>query len=196
MIRNFELFCKLKIINISELELFSNQIASFCPDLAVCPFCQAKGALKKHGSYTRDLIHITNGTVMTEILTVPRYICACGHTHAILPACLIPHGSYSLFFILTVLHTYFLRSNTVQDICDTFKIAPSTLYDWIRLFHTHKSLWLGTLSHLESSNIDFLTLLWDELHFLQRFFTRMAFSFLQGVSLASASHRSPPKSLP
>lgn len=189
MIRNFELFCNLKNVKQSESVLFKHSLDSFSPDNTLCPSCGAKGAYNPHGSYERYLIHLLNAAVTTETITVPRLKCACGHTHALLPACLIPYGSYSLFFILTVLRAYFLCHQTVALLCESFGISISTLYAWIRLYHTHKSLWLGILNNLETTSLDFLALLRKTPDFLPLFFGRMAFSFLQGMSFTPPSRR-------
>jgi len=189
MIRNFELFCKLKFIKLSELMLFNKSVMAFCTDTSSCPLCGAKGALESHGHYYRDLIYLKAGEITITRIAVPRFMCDCGHTHAILPACLIPYASYGLFFILSVLRVYFLRSKTILAICESFGISTSTLYAWIHLFHTHKALWLGALSDLESSATDFLPLLLGKEDFLQLFFIQMSFSFLQGMSFPTTSRR-------
>lgn len=190
MIRNFELFCKLNNLKTSELILFKKTCQSFHPETHPCPSCGAKGSWEKHGYYERYLIYLKNGEITTEILIVPRFCCTCGHTHALLPACLIPYGSYSLFFILAVLRAYFLRHRTVDVLCESFRISSSTLYSWIRLYRTHKSLWMGVLADSSSSDSVFLSSLLEEADFLHRFFCQMSFSFLQGMTLATPSRRS------
>lgn len=190
MIRDFKLFCKLKNIKSTELELFNKSIRDFCPDTAACPFCGARGALEHHGSYSRFLIYLEDSDVHTETLAIARFKCACGRTHALLPACLIPYGSYGLLFILTVLRAYLLRLNTITAICQSYRISVSTLYAWVRLFRTHKALWLGILEDLETSPSDFLSMSFGQDDFLRKFFVQMAFSFLQGTSITTASRRS------
>lgn len=190
MIRDFELFCKLKNIKISESQLFKQSLESFDPETAPCPYCGAKGSFKKHSMYQRYLIYIHNRDILVETISVPRYLCACGHTHALLPACIVPYGSYSLFFVITVLREYFLQHKTVEALCDSFHISVSTLYAWIRLYHRHKALWLGVLADLEVTSSAFLESLMKETNFLQSFFQRMAFSFLQGMSFTTLSQLS------
>lgn len=190
MIRKFELFCKLNRINISEILLLEKSLHSFQPENAQCPHCSAKGSLESHASYERYLICRVDDRSVVTTLTIPRFVCTCGHTHAILPAHLIPYGSYSLFFILTVLRAYFLRLKTVAVLCEAFGIAVSTLYAWIHLYKSHKSLWLGVLINLETSPLGFLDSLFEENDFLKLFFHLAAFSFLQGMSLTTSSGRS------
>ena len=189
MIRDFQLFCKLNTIKISELQLFKQTIDSFCPDNTTCIFCGAIGALEAHGYYTRYFILLAGDEILIESLPVPRYKCDCGRTHSLLPAHLIPYSSYSLFFILTVLRAYSLHLKTVAVLCDRYGIATSTLYAWIHLYNQHKALWLGILKNLESSNISFLYYLFGADNFLLHFFSQMSFSFLQGMSKATPSHR-------
>lgn len=61
---------------------------------------------------------------------------------------MVPYRSYSLRFILTVLRSYFLHRMSVEEICATYGIAISTLYQWKRLFLKQKALWLGALEDL------------------------------------------------
>lgn len=94
---------------------------------------------------------------VTHTVTVQRCRCgSCGHTHALLPATLVPYSSYSLRFILSVLRAYFLRTDTVAGICERVGIAISTLYRWKKLFLTHKQLWLGVLEAMHRDHCSFL----------------------------------------
>lgn len=103
---------------------------------------------------TNNMITLGDGVRNETSIQVPRIRCrSCGHTHSVLPDILIPFGSYTLRFILTVLHGYLTRHCTVADFFDSFQISVSTLYSWIHLFEEHASLWLGILkkvNHLSS----------------------------------------------
>ncbi|WP_369122484.1 DUF6431 domain-containing protein [Dorea formicigenerans] len=81
----------------------------------VCPYCDSKGQMILHDSYSRYMSTLKANHIKTEILQIPRVKCAsCGYTHAVLPEVLIPYTSYSIRFILTVLKDYFLRIHTVE----------------------------------------------------------------------------------
>lgn len=191
MIRVFKIFCKLNLIKLSAQEIFEDAMLDFSKERLphldyLCPLCGAKHPhWSFYANYERYLISFEHGATVTHRISVTRLNCSsCGRTHAILPEIIIPYGSYSLVFILTVLRDYYLSQMTVRDICDKFQIAHSTLYAWKRLFTLHKKLWLGLLRDLSTKPLDFLALLpsvatSDDL-FL--FYRLHAMSFLQGVS--------------
>lgn len=188
MIRNFTILCKLNSIIKSDLLLFHEAIASFSIGSSFCPCCGAKGCLFSHASYARDLITIEHGKVCYHSITIPRVICSsCGHTHAILPDVLIPYGSYSLRFILTVLRAFFLRKETIDSLCSRYQLSRSTLYSWRNLFFLHKRLWLGYLIDLSTSSLEFLDMLFTKLY-LEDFFLKTTISFLQSVSKTANFH--------
>lgn len=155
-----------------------------------CPFCGAKHPKWTiHGVYSRYLISFEKGAPITYTISVSRLLCSsCGHTHAILPEIIIPYGSYSLIFVLTVLRDYYLSHITVHMLCEKYQISPSTLYAWKRLFLIHKQLWLGVLQNISQSSLDFLSSFPS--HYtsaaLELFFLNHASSFLQGVSKTTA----------
>ena len=153
-----------------------------CP----CPACGAKHPLWSfYDNYDRYLIYFEHGETVTCQISVTRIICSsCGRTHAILPEIIIPYGSYSLVFILTVLRDYYLSQMTIKALCDKYQIAHSTLYAWKRLFTLHKKLWLGLLRDLSTKPLDFLAFLPSPATSadLFLFYRRHAMSFLQGVS--------------
>lgn len=180
MIRVFYAFYKSKFMNISDLSLFNQAIEAFQADQAVCPFCHAKYACSEFASYSRHLITYEKKAVVCHDITIPRVLCnSCGHTHAILPDVLIPYGSYSLRFILIVLRRYFLKSTPIVELCETFCISVSTLYAWIRLFHSQKELWLGILKGTEGSSPDFIRALFSGSFSPESFFRTFQLSFMQ-----------------
>lgn len=188
MIRNFTILCKLNLLPSSDLSLFQTAIADFSIHSARCPFCGAKGCLSSHASYQRDLISFHNRKVLRHILSIPRVICSsCTHTHAVLPDVLIPYGSYSISFILTVLRDFSLHNTTVESLLSRYCISRSTLYSWRNLFFLHKKLWLGFLLDHSISSLSFLDALFPD-SFLQSFFLKTGVSFLQSVSKTAHFH--------
>jgi len=114
----------------------------------------------------------------TSTISVPRYICdSCGHTHALLPSCLIPYKSYSLRFLLIVLRTYFIRSCPVEQICAYYGITVSMLYRWLRLFQQQKELWLGVMENMSTPPVLFIDSMSGIL--LEEFFRAFCFSYLE-----------------
>ena len=151
-----------------------------------CPACKAKRpGWSMFDSYERDLIAFEKDSQVIYRIAISRIKCSsCGNTHAILPEIIIPHGSYSLTFILQVLRDYYLSRMTVQALCGKYTIAVSTLYAWKRLFQIHKRLWLGILENAITKPLAFLSALpsTSTSDDLALFFQCQAYSFLQGVT--------------
>lgn len=193
MIRKFTVFCKLNLISHSALQIFEQFLDNFRIEECVCPICGAKHACSYHDDYERCLIYYESRKTVYSPVNIPRVICeSCGHTHAILPEILIPYGSYSILFILTVLRDYYFRSSSVQKLCNQYQIAVSTLYMWKRLFNKHKKLWLGLLEDAATPALNFLDFLMDFSkgvlsQELKHFFLSHDFSFLQGTAKTTRS---------
>lgn len=194
MIRVFELFCKLNVINLSAEDLFLQSMAKVHLHDHKCPFCSAEHPdWKKHAVYERYLISFESGRNISYLITIVRYKCSsCGHTHAILPEFVIPYQSYSLLFILSVMRNYYIGSLTVADICEKYDIAVSTLYSWKELFLRHKKVWLGLLDDACTSSLQFLDCLFiNHLRTLKEFFIMAGVSFLQGPSHIKKAYFAP-----
>ena len=100
---------------------------------------------------------------------------------------LIPYSSYSLRFVLTVLEDYFLHVHTVEQICETYQIAHSTLYVFRNLFLSHKQLILGILNDAQGKPSDFIQVMDGQI--LWRFWSSFRFSFLQAYHASDFHHR-------
>ena len=192
MIRNFTILCKLNLQYISDIQFFSDSTLGFKAFKALCPSCKSKGCLSKHDSYPRYLIGMERGEPKTFTINVSRFICStCGKSHALLPDVLVPYGSYSITFILSVLKEYFSRKSTVSALCQKYIISISTLYSWKCLYLKHKALWLGVLQNMSASPSVFLVRTFNLPDFsdlTKDFFAKLAFSFMQGSSLMTTSH--------
>lgn len=150
-----------------------------------CPVCKSRGNCAGHGSYTRSVIDFEGGRTVYRRVEIKRVRCgSCGHTHAILPDCIIPYSTYSLLFILRVLCAHFLGLGTVEQLCRRYAISPSMLYQWKGLFLEHKEIWLGVLKNAETTSAEFLrwllTLSSYSSDFGKPFWRKAARSFLQG----------------
>ena len=188
MIRIFNLFCKLKEIKISDQEWFDQAFSSLDLSALPCPYCKSKEHLIPHDVYSRYMVTLKNNRPVTVILRVPRVKCtSCGHTHALLPEMLIPYSSYSLRFVLTVLEAYFLHAHTVEDICETYQIAHSTLYAFRSLFLSHKRLILGVLNDAQQKASDFIGKMDGKQLF--QFLDSFRYSFLQVYHASDFHHR-------
>lgn len=193
MIRRNAQLCKLFHKNFSTKfscgAIFKSQMDSFHPELEVCPCCGATGFCRIHAYYDRTLIDISDGRRTEEHLCVMRVICkSCNHTHAVLPAILIPYRRYSLPFILRILAYYFLRSVSAEKVSEHFHISINFFWDLLALWKEHKALWLGLLKDTETKALDFLVFLrdaGDDISPLALFPFRFSISFLQ-------AHANPP----
>ena len=183
MIRKNSLFCKLFRIKISSKSVFQQFMPLFKTELETCPGCESAGNLKIHSYYKRNLIDFIDGRVVHHEITITRIQCdSCGSTHAVLPDFIIPYCSYSLFFVLRVLGSYFLHLYSVEKLCEKFSITQKQLYKWIALFRVHKAQWLGFIENLEISSRTFLFRLGKMEHysaFSSSFVSMPSFSFLQ-----------------
>lgn len=180
MIRVKTILDKLFCLKISDNQLFHDVLADFSLSDAVCPCCGAAGCCVFHGAYNRDMISVQSGSRLAITVSVPRIRCkSCGHTHALLPDVLIPFGSYSLRFILTVLYGYLKRNCQVCDFCNAWNISVSTLYGWIHLFEDQASLWLGVLNRVKRISLDALNTIDSVVALPSSFFSILGFSFLQ-----------------
>ena len=181
MIRLFYIFSKLNQVKLSDRQWFEWESGKMMPWDQPCPICGAKGCMDPFEHYERYLVSFEDGEVVSRVVTVERRQCAsCGHTHAVLPSCLIPYKSYSLRFILIVLQNYFIRTCPVEQLCERYGISISTLYRWLRLFKEHKALFLGVLEDACMSCLSFLEGL--EGAFLRDFYQSLSFSFLEVFS--------------
>lgn len=180
MIRLFSVLCKLNHIKCSDKKWFEDAAgASPAPDQS-CPYCSAKGCLRPFGHYDRYLVEWDGQMQKSNTVTVPRYICdSCGHTHAVLPSCIIPYKSYSLRFLLLVLRSYFTRCSSVESVCGHYGISISMLYRWLHLFRQQKALWLGALENMSVPAVPFIDSM-DGM-FLKDFFLAFHFSYLESL---------------
>lgn len=178
MIRRFSVFCKLNEIKFSDRKWFEDTIRMpLAPDQP-CPYCSAKGTLRLFGHYDRYLVEWDGQAQKCSTVSVPRHICSsCGHTHAVLPACLVPYKSYSLRFLLIVLRAYFVRTGSVERLCEYYGITISMLYRWLDLFKQQKALWLGVLEDMSVQPAAFLDSLDGMM--LKDFFLAFRFSCME-----------------
>lgn len=156
MIRLNALDCKLKNTLLHIRRLYRQALEQAPVFLIVCPYCGAKGACRKRGSYERNLVIFHDGKPEVLRLKVPRVQCSCGRSHALLPDLIVPYLSYSLPMILQVLYDYFYTHLTVQGTCDKYLITPPVLYRLKKQFLLHKKEWLGIVRDMSLPACTFL----------------------------------------
>jgi len=154
-----------------------------------CPHCGAYGRLYPYGSYSRNLVSFEDSQTIEHRINTLRFKClSCIKTHALLPDVLIPYSPYSMRFKLSVLAAYFQRDTTVAALCERFGIAISTLYAWKKRLLSHKELMTGALASRKEQALSFIHNLLDSAgssDCLRSFFSKHAFSFMQGISKAT-----------
>ena len=181
MIRLFYVFCKLNQVRFSDRQWSHWESGKMMSWDQPCSVCGAKDCMDVFDHYKRYLVTWEDGGAVSRMITVERRQCvSCGHTHAVLPSCLVPYKSYSLRFILMVLQNYFLRVCPVEQLCGRYGISISTLYRWLKLFKQQKALFLGVLENARMGCMSFLEGL--EGTFLKDFYQLFRFSFLEAFS--------------
>ena len=149
------LYHSLASLRISDAELVRHALKSLSVKRLLCNSCNQTGRLKIQSHYHRCCIHAVNGRRVEETVSIPLLFCSgCGASHAVLPDVLIPFGSYSVRFVLTVLHAFASRRCTVTDFCDQWQLSQSTVYDWRRRLNAHLAEWItacrSLLRHADS----------------------------------------------
>ncbi len=185
MIRLFSVLCKLNKVDFSDKKWFEDASRAPLSPGQACPSCSARGCLHLFGHYTRYLVEWDGRAQRTSTVLVPRYLCdSCGHTHALLPSCIIPYKSYSLRFLLIVLRAYLTRPCSVERICDHYGITISMLYRWRNLFRQQKELWSGVLDAMSVRPVPFIDSMDGAL--LKEFFLAFRFSYLESPHSTNA----------
>ncbi len=189
MIRKNSLFFKLSRIRKSSVSLFQIYMETYNPAQEICPSCHAAGHCIPFSTYRRNLIDLFQGKILIHTILISRCKCQnCGHTHSILPDCIIPYGQYSLLFILKILFKYFFHRQTINSLCQNYQITPAILYRWKNLFLSHAHLWSERIKNMNpSSSTSIFKILFttDPLSgFLSAFSAAFSLSFLQ-------NHKSP-----
>lgn len=148
--------------NFNEYEYTREQLSKYNPDSHACQRCGKRiWFSKKSSTYTRMLIWAKDGKPVYNEISIPTMLCQkCGkdepltgnkagdYNHAIFTGNIIPFSSFTLSFILTVLHAYanrHVQKKTVHDVCAQWEISTSTLYNWIKRYKDHYDAWADSL---------------------------------------------------
>lgn len=176
---------KLNFISFSDKHLLSQSMKQVDISRERCPVCGAVGRCSGVASYSRIMITVVCGARMEIAVEIPRVCCeSCQHTHALLPDVLIPHGSYSLRFILSILNAYLERTEPVAQLCGHWAISISTLYGWIHLFLEQHNLWARSLERISRVTKAALTKICNISSFPSLFYTQFGFPFMHRKATA------------
>jgi len=166
----------MDIRGVSDQELFDHAVGQFMKD--------RPSGYTSAGSYDRMMITVIDGQRREIFITVPRVRFkdpATGRTrtHALLTDNLIPFGSYTIRFVLHVLHASLHRDGSLSGFCALWGISTSTLRDWKRLFIAHYSSWMKKISAIKGLCNEMLESIERTISFPHLFFTTFRVSFLQ-----------------
>ena len=167
----------------------------FNPASERCPFCGAIGNCRIFASYNRYIIDFVDNKVVSDILSVRRVLCTCGHTPAILPDFIIPYRQYSLPFILMILRAWFTHAMTQEKILSVYGVSHKVLKKWRDIYEKHKDLWLGIVQSSRVSSLAFLKqiLSLDPFSaFTNGFYLKTLYSFLQSHANPANCRQHPP----
>ena len=188
MIRLFLNICNLfpKIKHLDDLALFSLFEKRLPTSLRPCPSCGSpSSSFSFNGSYYRYLISYYKGTVLCRRISVRSLLCAsCHKSHALLLSILIPHSSFSLSFLISLLYARLTRQfPSILSLCEHFGISESSFYRLRKRFTLDSKELIRILKSF-SDNLDLLEFLRSSTPFilhsaLELFFRSAGYSFLQ-----------------
>jgi len=97
--------------------------------IQICPRCGRRGDFAAHGSYKRNLVKLILEIPVDTRITVKRVICrSCLVTHAVIPADVVPYRQYSVTFCAYLFELRLSGKRTIEDICRSLDISPTTYY--------------------------------------------------------------------
>jgi transposase-like protein len=190
MVRLFTALCKSYFKELTENQIFQEATNGYKHFGEACPKCRATGKLSEYGDYSRNLTSYEDNHIIDNEIRPLRFLCSsCNTTHALLPDNIIPYSPYSLLFMLSALIAYYERTGTVADVCNQFKIAVSTIYEWIERISLYKDLMLGALFSRKRREHSFMLDLFNSnglSEILRGFYRKYGFSFMQNRSARTA----------
>lgn len=133
-------------------------------------------------SYSRYLISIEHSKRVEHIVEIQRFRYrsdSLAATHSLSSDILIPFGSYTIRFVLFILRLYYKQDQNIRDLCCSYGISPSTLYDWKRLFEAHTSSYLTILKLSGRACNDRISMIRSIPEFPHRFYVLFSLPFLR-----------------
>ncbi len=168
-----------------------------------CPSCPAVRQFTRHAKYKRYYCYLEPDLQLFKEheLEVLRIKCkSCGHTHAILPAGIIPYRFYTHFCVMKIICVYFLeadesKSRTAKTLAVNRRIVQFYIATYIALLK-NCFLLLKTLSFVwnesEREEIGILRTIrrrFNEIDFAQQYFYHVKRIYMMTREHALASFR-------
>ena len=190
MIRLFLNICKtfrkIKHLNMNDYELYL--FLSSNPDLDSfsCPSCHAPVEyFVRNGSYQRHLVFLHQNTIHDKLIEIQDLKCtSCSKTHALLYSLIIPHSSYSIRFMISLIYDRITgQFQNIQELCKFYDISDRTFYRiWSRI-----RLDSYCMNNILNAFCDLLQIVCSLFHansfslhsILEYFFSSCGYSFLQ-----------------
>ena len=124
------------IFSINELDLIKNELLAAEKVPAICPRCKTSDFIVSNGYYDRHYVTYTNQTVADNHISIHCVHCtSCNHSHAILPADLIPYASYSPVFLFSVILDFCTKTFSNYDaLAAHYDISVKTLIKIIKTY--------------------------------------------------------------
>lgn len=153
-----------------------------------CPNCNAPSTmLVNKGFYKRYFISYHDNAPVSNQVKIKCVKCtSCMRNHALLNSTIIPHSSFSVGFIISLLFSYITKKfSSIEKLCEHFDISINTFYKIYKSFLQDKKL-LNSISD-ELRYLDELQLI-KQLYsskcknlycLLEDFFHQYNYSFLQ-----------------
>lgn len=141
MIRLFLNICKtfreIKHLNINDYQLYLLLSSNSDLDSFSCPVCHAPVERFVHnGCYQRHLVFFHQNAVHDKLIEIQDLKCSsCCKTHALLYSLIIPHSSYSIQLMISLIYDRITRRfQSIHDLCEFYDISDRTFYRiWNRL---------------------------------------------------------------
>lgn len=158
---------------------YSNKILNFYGFWDyICPSCQARHSLTRHGFYTRNICYFNLGNIEECKIKILRLICSsCGVTHAILPSDIIPYVIFTFSCVFKLLMQHFVDAKSVLEVSKENHISFQLMYLFINRLIYHLNPCVIFLRVFLAVQTDFSSSFKDVLSIIYINFRSLAFQY-------------------
>jgi hypothetical protein len=149
-----------------------------------CPNSCQNEKMCKDGGYERKLVNYEQGKVVTYSIQIACVKCSeCRHSHALLPADVVPYTSFNIRFMICVVRDYLVHKfQTVEALCQNYDISISTFYRLLHRYMEDNEKMIALLENLwesikASETQEVCVSLY--MQYLGKFYRKYGYSFLQ-----------------
>lgn len=119
----------------------------------------------KAGSYKHNIVsvqdRIPHADPSTDPVSIIRVRMRCGlasHTRGIISGLFIPHCSFTITMIMTVLYLHYVRKHTLSELSLQWHVSKKTIRKWKKLYTLHSEEWIHTLNDVKKDCDDDVSL--------------------------------------